>query len=352
MHPLRPCAIGARPMAAMAAPRRPHGSDAAVAAAPSHSSPNVRLQSRNAYPPSPLLQHACSLLARANGFSPLRCIRESSLQCALVDVLPDEPDAELYFSLDRDQYIVLNVRPASSAATSWPRTRAGRCRPVRLHRWLARAGRGEVARHRVCHNPRCAAAAHLLRGSQGENMADRSMHGRWASARATRAMRADSAVRPTRACADEGVARRLEAGAAIPPRLSARARRPLTAPASAYSPLRSSCGRLRLNVRSRGSTFGRQPLVAPPGGAPAPPHSAGLLPRQRQLRQTRLLHCEAAQRPSIVAIVPSFAVPRFADLYKCPKHVWASCLDVWCVPYLASHCIIDMAHAYLTCRLS
>lgn len=61
--------------------------------------------------------------------------------------------------------------------------RAGR-KLVGLHRWVVEQvegplAPGEVVRHR-CDNPPCFLYAHLIRGTQGDNMQDAALNDRWA----------------------------------------------------------------------------------------------------------------------------------------------------------------------------
>lgn len=73
------------------------------------------------------------------------------------------------FGKDRDAYVMVRPRRDDD---SWPVTRDGRYRPVRLHRWVANVPAGMVTRH-ACDNSSCLARAHLTAGTSSENAFDR-----------------------------------------------------------------------------------------------------------------------------------------------------------------------------------
>ena len=140
------------------------------------------------YPPDALADLAVSILGalEGNNFdvattlsaapSSTRAVR-ATRGCSVVCQLPEAPlavDTPFYFGKDAHGYILVSPRGEN---TTWPSTRCGRLRPIRLTRWLVRAPPGAVVRH-TCDSPSCIRVSHLVPSSQAANMADSVRRGR------------------------------------------------------------------------------------------------------------------------------------------------------------------------------
>ena len=109
------------------------------------------------FPPDALADLAVSILGALEGNhfdvsttlsdapSTTRAVRAAQ-GCSVVHQLPGAPlapDNPFYFGMDAHGYVI--VSPRLHKAT-WPATKGGRCRPIRLTRWLVRAPPGAVVR--------------------------------------------------------------------------------------------------------------------------------------------------------------------------------------------------------------
>lgn len=130
------------------------------------------------YPSRRLLHEVVETLSQCPGNEFTACDvltarRGRDSHCCIVNELPPSegrPSATeaVYFGRDSDGYIVVVAR---SPTRGWPLTATEQPCPVRLGRWIVAAATGEVARH-TCDTPGCIARAHLIRGTQGQNLDD------------------------------------------------------------------------------------------------------------------------------------------------------------------------------------
>ena len=140
------------------------------------------------YPPDALADLAVSILGALEGNhfdvsttlsdapSTTRAVRAAQ-GCSVVHQLPRAPlapDNPFYFGMDAHGYVI--VSPRLHKAT-WPTTRDGVGKPVRLTRWLTRAPPGSVVRH-TCDIPACIRMSHLVCSTQAANLADAVRRGR------------------------------------------------------------------------------------------------------------------------------------------------------------------------------
>ena len=104
---------------------------------------------------------------------PLSPASALAARCCVVTELPHQPRGraegnKLTFGQEVDGYVLVKPR---AELDGWPLLQTGEPRPMRLTRWLVRAGAGESALH-ACDKPACIRRAHLSRGSDSTNLTD------------------------------------------------------------------------------------------------------------------------------------------------------------------------------------